>query len=99
MDVAQTVAVQARAEERVRFGNDINAAESEIQPRLTYDFIWKGGQNHFVALYQPRFIYTSAWNKRFPDPTLINPATLNQEGPNAHPVSFLQNGGAGLELL
>ena len=54
MDVAQQAYVQVRAEERVRFGSDINAAETEINPQLRYDFIWRGGQNHFVAIYQPR---------------------------------------------
>jgi hypothetical protein len=99
MDVAQQAYVQLRAEERVRYGSDINAAESELNPQLRYDFIWSGGQNHFVAIYQPRFVYTHAWNRRFPDPNLINPLTLNQEDVNAHPFSALHNGGFGYEMV
>ena len=99
MDVAQQAYVQVRAEERVRFGSDINAAETELNPQLRYDFIWRGGQNHFVAIYQPRFVYTHAWNRRFPDPTLINPGTLNQDPVNANPLSALHNGGFGFEAV
>jgi hypothetical protein len=99
MDIAQQAYVQVRAEERVRFGSDIDAAETEINPQLRYDFIWKGGQNHFVALYQPRFVYTHSWARRFPDPNLINPLTLNQADPNDTPLSALHNGGLGFEAV
>lgn len=99
MDVAQQGYVQLRAEERVRFGSDINAAETELNPQLRYDFIWKGGHNHFVALYQPRFVYTHSWARQFPDPTLINPLTLNQNDPNDTPLSALHNGGFGIEMV
>jgi len=99
MDVAQQAYVQVRAEERVRFGSDIDAAETEINPQLRYDFIWKSGQNHFVAIYQPRFVYTHAWARRFPDPNLINPLTLNQDPVNANPLSALHNGGFGFEMV
>jgi hypothetical protein len=99
MDVAQQAYVQVRAEERVRYGNDINAAETELNPQLRYDFIWSGGQNHFVAIYQPRFVYTHAWNRRDPNPKLINPQTLNQDPINANPLSALHNGGFGFEAV
>ncbi len=99
MDVAQQAYVQVRAEERVRFGSDIDAAETELNPQLRYDFIWSGGQNHFVAIYQPRFVYTHSWARRFPDPNLINPLTLNQADPNDTPLSALHNGGFGFEAV
>jgi len=99
MDVAQQAYVAVRAEERVRVGSDINAAETELSPLLRYDLIWGGGQNHFVALYQPRFIYTTSWDRRLPDPNLVNPLSLNLTDPNSTPMSALHNGGLGFEIL
>lgn len=99
MDVAQQVFVQLGAQERLRSGSDIKAVETEIDPQLRYDFIWKGGQNHFVAIYQPRFIHTTSWDRRFPPEDLINPNTLNQEDPNKTPFSQLHNGGVGFEMV
>ena len=99
MDVAQQGYVQARAEERVRIGSDINAAETELNPLLRYDLIWRGGQNHFVAIYNPRFIHTTSWDRTLPDPNLINPETLNLADPNATPLSALHNGGLGYEVV
>jgi hypothetical protein len=99
MDVGQQVFVQLGAQERLRSGSDIKAAETEIDPQLRYDFIWKGGQNHFVAIYQPRFIHTTSWDRRFPPEDLINPNTLNQEDPNKNPFSQLHNGGVGFEMV
>ncbi len=99
MDVAQQAYVSARAEERVKFGSDINAAETELNPMLRYDFIWRGGQDHFVAMYNPRFIHTSSWDRTLPDPNLINPQTLNLTDPNKTPLSALHNGGVGLEMV
>ena len=64
MDVAQQAYFQARAEERIRTGNDVTAEETEIQPQLRYDFIWDGGQDHFVAIYNPRFIYTHTFKTK-----------------------------------
>lgn len=99
MDVAQQAYVQLRGEERVRSANDIKAAETELNPQLRYDFIWQHGNSHFVAIYQPRFIFTHSWDRRFPDPNEVNPATLNTRDPNDTPFSTLHNGGVGLELL
>lgn len=99
MDVAQQAHVQVRGEERLRSGTDINAAETEIDPVLRYDVIWKGGMNHLVALYQPRFIYSTFWDRTLPDPNLINPGTLNLQDPNATPISALHNGGFGFEAI
>ncbi|HVJ94433.1 MAG TPA: hypothetical protein VM580_31820 [Labilithrix sp.] len=99
MDVAQQGFVQVRAEERVRSGSDIKAAEAEFNPQLRYDLIWRGGQNHFVAIYQPRFIHTTSWDRRLPDPNLINPGTLNLADPNDTPLSALHNGGVGFEMM
>lgn len=99
MDVAQQGYVQMRVEERLRSGSDIKTAETELNPQLRYDFIWRGGQNHFVAIYQPRFIHTTSWDRRQPDPNLINPGTLNQADPNATPFSTLHNGGVGYEMI
>ena len=99
MDVAQQAYVQARAEERVKFGSDINAAETELNPLLRYDYIWRGGQNHFVAIYNPRFIHTTSWDRTLPDPNLINPQTLNLADPNKTPFSALHNGGVGYEVV
>ncbi len=99
MDVAQQGFVQARVEERVKSGSDINAAESEINPLLRYDLIWRGGQNHFVAIYNPRFIYTRSWDRTLPDPDLINPLSLNLRDPNDTPLSALHNGGLGFEAV
>lgn len=104
MDIAQQAFVQARGEERVRAGNDVTAAETEIAPQLRYDLIWQGGQNHFVALYSPRFIYTSTFerptveNGRI-DPNVVNPESLNTKNPNDTPLSALHNGGVGFEAL
>ncbi|MBX3203900.1 MAG: hypothetical protein KF764_02465 [Labilithrix sp.] len=99
MDVAQQGYVQARVEERVKSGSDINAAETELNPLVRYDLIWRGGQNHFVAIYNPRFIHTTSWDRTLPDPNLINPETLNLADPNATPLSALHNGGVGYEVV
>ena len=99
MDVANQGFVQIRAEERVRSGSDIKAAETELNPQLRYDAIWHGGQSHFVLIYQPRFLYTHSWDKRLPAESLVNPATLNTKDPNVDPFSALNNGGAGIELV
>ena len=99
MDVAQQAYVQARAEERIRTGNDVTAEETELNPQLRYDFIWKGGQNHVVAIYQPRFVYTHTFSRPSIDPTVVNPATLNTTDPNNTPLSYLHNGGVGIEMV
>ena len=99
MDVAQQAYVQARAEERVRTGNDVTAEETELNPQLRYDFIWRGGSNHFVAIYGPRFVYTHTFSRPTIDPTIVNPATLNTSDPNNSPLSALHNGGLGLEMV
>lgn len=99
MDVAQQAFVQVRAEERARFGSDINAVETDVNPQLRYDFIWRGGQNHFVAIYQPRFVHTHAWDRSDPDERLINPITLNRDPVNANPLSAVHNGGVGYEMV
>jgi hypothetical protein len=99
MDVAQQAYVQARVEERVRTGNDVTAEETELNPQLRYDFIWKGGQNHFVAIYQPRFVFTQTFTRPNVDPRVVNPATLNLTDPNDTPLSALQNGGLGYEMI
>lgn len=99
MDVAQQAYVQARAEERIRTGNDVTAEETELNPQLRYDFIWKGGQNHVVAIYQPRFVYTHTFSRPTIDPTVVNPATLNTSDPNNTPLSALHNGGVGIEMV
>jgi len=88
MDVGQQGYVQIRAEERVRTGNDVSSEETEINPQLRYDAIWDGGQSHFVALYQPRLIFTN---------TFSSPADV--EDPNKKPFSHLHNVGVGLELI
>lgn len=98
MDVAQQAYVQARGEERLRSGSDIKAAETEIDPQFRYDVIWKGGTNHFVAIYKPRLIHSTFWDRRLPDENLVNPQTLNLRDPNDTPLSALHNGGVGLEL-
>lgn len=97
MDVENQLSVQAHAEERVRSGSDIKTAEEELQPKIQYDYIWNEGQDHFVALYNPRLIYTSSWDRRFPDAKLVNPTSLNLEDPNKTPFSLLHNGGFGYE--
>ncbi len=99
MDVAQQAYVQARVEERVRTGNDVTAEETELNPQLRYDYIWKSGQNHFVAIYQPRFVYTHTFSKPTVDPRVVSPATLNLSDPNDTPLSALNNGGLGFELI
>jgi len=82
MDVENQVFVGVRAEERLRTATDIKTAESELNPSLRYDYIWKGGSDHFVALYRPRIIFTNVLGERtLPDPALINPNTLNTENP------------------
>ena len=78
MDVAQQAYVQARAEERIRTGNDVTAEETELNPQLRYDFIWKGGENHFVAIYQPRFVYTHTFSRPTVDPKVVNPAKIGR---------------------
>jgi hypothetical protein len=99
MDVAQQAYVQVRAEERIRTGNDVTAEETELNPQLRYDFIWKGGQNHFVAIYQPRFVFTHTFSRPTFDPRVVNPATLNTTDPNDNPLSTLHNGGVGFEAV
>jgi hypothetical protein len=99
MDVAQQAYVQARAEERIRTGNDVTAEETELAPQLRYDFIWKSGQDHAVAIYQPRFVYTHTFSRPSIDPRVVNPATLNQTDPNDSPTSALHNGGVGYEMV
>lgn len=99
MDVSQQAFVQARVEERVRSGSDIKAAETELNPQARYDLVWQGGQSHFVLIYQPRFIFTHSWDKRYPAPELINPLTLNTTDPNDKPFAVLHNGGGGFELV
>lgn len=99
MDIAQQGYVQARAEERVRTGNDVTAEESELNPQLRYDLIWQGGQSHFVALYQPRFVYTHTFSRPTVDPTVVSPAAVNQRDPNDTPLATLHNVGAGVELI
>ncbi len=99
MDVAQQAYVQARAEERIRTGNDVTAEETELQPQVRYDFIWQGGQDHFVAIYNPRFIYTHTFSTPKIDPNAVNPATLNLTDPNSTPLSTLHNGGLALEIV
>lgn len=99
MDVAQQALVQLKAEERLRSGSDIKALETELNPQIRYDYIWRGGQNHFVALYQPRFLWTRSWDQRRPDPNLVNLGTLNLQDPNKTPYSTLHNGGVGYEMV
>jgi len=103
MDIAQQAYVQARAEERIRTGNDVAAAETELNPQLRYDFIWNGGQNHVVAIYQPRLVFTHTFSTPFTrgdiDENVVNPATLNTTDPNDAPVSALHNGGVGIEIV
>ncbi|MDB4934152.1 MAG: hypothetical protein JWP87_1124 [Labilithrix sp.] len=99
MDVQQQAYVQVRAEERIRTGNDVTAEETELQPQLRYDFIWKGGQNHLVAIYRPRFVYTHTFSRPTVDPTIVNPDTLNLTDPNSTPLSTLHNGGLGFEMV
>jgi hypothetical protein len=99
MDVAQQAYFQAHAEERIRTGNDVTAEETEIQPQLRYDFIWDGGQDHFVAIYNPRFIYTHTFKTPTINPVVVNPGTLNLTDPNDTPFSALQNGGLALEMV
>ncbi len=98
MDVAQQAYVQARVEERVRTGNDVTAEETELNPQLRYDFIWKSGQNHVVAIYQPRFVLTHTFSRPTVDPRVVSPATLNLTDPNDNPLSALHNGGVGIEV-
>lgn len=99
MDVAQQAYVQARVEERVRTGNDVTAEETELNPLLRYDFIWKSGQNHLVAIYQPRLVFTHTFNRPTVDPRVVNPATLNLTDSNDNPLSLLHNGGVGFEAV
>ncbi|MFO0742983.1 MAG: hypothetical protein U0270_44315 [Labilithrix sp.] len=98
MDVENQAYVAIRAEERIRpIGTDIKSAEEEIDPSLRYDYVWKGGSDHFVTLYRPRLIYQSSWDRRFPDPTLVNPNTYNTDDPNKTPFSALHFLGLGYE--
>ncbi|HEY8079392.1 MAG TPA: hypothetical protein VIF62_34915 [Labilithrix sp.] len=111
MDVAQQAWIQIHAEERYRAGNDVDAEETEIQPELRYDAIWKGGNAHFVAIYQPRFVYTDVFKTPDADPNVVNLGTIStyepdaqgngfhKADPNKNPLSALQNGGLGLELM
>jgi len=98
MDVAQQGSITIRAEERHRRGSDIKTVESELNPILKYDVIWNGGQNHFVAIYQPRFLYTDSFDRRLPAENLVNRGTLNLTDPNDTPFSALHNGGLGYEM-
>jgi hypothetical protein len=99
MDVAQQASVQVHGEERLRAGSDIDALESEVSPLARYDLIWDGGQNHAVALYNPRFIHTRYWDRQLPGPDVVNPESINTEDPNNTPLSALHNGGAGIEMI
>ncbi|MBS2011904.1 MAG: hypothetical protein JST00_03365 [Deltaproteobacteria bacterium] len=103
MDVAQQAYFQPRIEERIRMGSDLRSAETELNPLLRYDFIWKGGQNHFVALYNPRFVYTNTFSTPFSrgeiDPNVVSLETINKTDPNDTPFSALNNGGAGLVFV
>ncbi len=99
MDVAQQAWVGARVEERARTGNDVTAIETELKPLARYDRIWNGGQTHFVALYQPRFVYTRTSGQPTIDDRLVNRAALNTRDPNETPLSALHNGGVGIEVL
>lgn len=99
MDVATQAHVQVRAEERVRTGTDVTAEESEVNPQLRGDLIWKNGNDHFVAIYQPRFIHTHTFSRELPDSRIVNPATLNTSDPNDNPFSLLHNAGLGYEML
>jgi hypothetical protein len=99
MDVQQQGWVQARAEERIRTGNDVTAEETELNPLVRYDVIWKGGQNHAVAIYNPRLVYTQTFSRPTIDPAIVNPATLNTTDPNNTPLSALHNGGIGFEMM
>ena len=56
----QTVAVQARTEARDAHGTDPNDLELEVAPLVRYDALWDHAQSHFVALYNPHVVYTSA---------------------------------------
>ncbi len=104
MDVQQQAFIQLKGEERVKYGTDIDTVETELNPTLRYDFIWKGGQNHFVALYLPRFLLTHNSNVQRPDPDLVNPGSLREgyedyvRNPNQDPFSALHNGGFGFEM-
>ena len=97
MDVAQQASFQTRAEERLRTGNDVDAEETELQPQLRYDFIWERGEDHFVAIYNPRLIYTHTFKRPAPNPA--DPATQNVADPNDTPLSTLHNGGLALEIV
>lgn len=97
MDVENQAFVAVRAEERFRSGSDIKAEETELNPSLRYDYIWSQGQDHFVALYRPRLVLASYWDRRFPDPNRINPNTLNLDDPNKTPFSALHFLGFGYE--
>ena len=99
MDVAQRASIEIRGEERVRSGTDVTAEESEANPQLRYDLIWQNGESHFVALYNPRFIYTYTSARAVPDPNLVDPETLNTADPNDTPTSALHNGGVGFEMI
>jgi len=98
MDVQQHGFVQMRVEQRLRSGNDIKAVETELNPQLRYDALWKGGQNVFAAIYQPRFLYTSSFDRRLPPQELVNRQTINLRDPNSTPFSALHNGGFGIEM-
>jgi hypothetical protein len=98
MDVAQQGYVQLRGEERVRVGNDVDAEETEVNPQLRYDVIWQGGNSHFVAIYQPRVVFTHTFDRTLPDPNVVNRETINTKDPNDTPLSALQSGGLGLEV-
>jgi hypothetical protein len=99
MDAQHQATVSVRVEERHRRGSDIKTWETELDPIAKYDVIWRGGQNHFVALYQPRFLYVASSDRRFPDERLVNPETINAADPNDHPFSLLHNGGFGFEMV
>lgn len=104
MDVQQQAFIQLKGEQRVKYASDIDTIETELNPTLRYDFIWRGGQNHFVALYVPRYLFTNNSNVTRPDPNLVNPGSLRDgyedyiKNPNQDPFSALHNGGFGFEM-
>lgn len=98
MDIAQQASFQAHVEERVRVGNDVNVEETELQPQIRYDLIARNGQDHFVAIYNPRLVLQNTFNRPSFDPNVVSPATLNLNDPNDHPFNFLHNGGLDLEI-
>jgi hypothetical protein len=99
MDVAQQASFQARVEERLRVGNDVNSEETDINPQVRYDAIGQGGNAHFVVYYAPRLVLTQTFSRELPDPNLVNPETINTSDPNDTPVSVQHNAGIGFEYI